>query len=33
MGSGSYVAVDGTCAYWSTTDGISSAIKSYTSGS
>jgi hypothetical protein len=32
MGLGSYVTVDDTCAYWSTVDGISSAVKSYTPG-
>jgi hypothetical protein len=29
MGPGTYVAIDDTCAYWSTSDGISSVIKSY----
>lgn len=29
MGAGGFAAVDETCAYWSTTDGIFSAIKSY----
>jgi hypothetical protein len=32
MGSGSYVTVDETCAYWSTPAGISSAVKSYAPG-
>jgi hypothetical protein len=29
MGAGSFAAVDDTCAYWSTHDGIFSVIKSY----
>jgi hypothetical protein len=29
MGTGSFVAVDESCAYWSTTEGISNAAKSY----